>query len=186
MSYNKKKLKDCCYVITDGDHLPPPKAQNGIPFITISNINELNQISFDDIMYVPDEYYNALSENKKAKRGDVLYSVVGSFGKPVYISEDKKFVFQRHIAILKPNPEIDSKFLYYIMLNPSFYNMVEKLAIGCSQKTVTLDTLRNIEIKLPPLEKQIDIISVLSKIDNKISINNKINDNLPYQSLMVA
>ena len=185
MSYNKKKLKDCCYVITDGDHLPPPKAQNGIPFITISNINELNQISFDDIMYVPDEYYNALSENKKAKRGDILYSVVGSFGKPVYISEDKKFVFQRHIAILKPNPEINSKFLYYIMLNPSFYNMVEKLAIGCSQKTVTLDTLRNIEIELPPLEKQIDIISVLSKIDNKISVNNKINDNLQQQAKLL-
>ena len=31
------KLKECCLSISDGDHLPPPKANSGIPFITISN-----------------------------------------------------------------------------------------------------------------------------------------------------
>ena len=40
------KLKDCCLSISDGDHLPPPKAESGIPFITISNIDATNHIDF--------------------------------------------------------------------------------------------------------------------------------------------
>ena len=174
----KLKLKECCEVITDGDHLPPPKATHGIPFITISNINANNEISFDDTMYVPIEYYDGLSETKKAKSEDVLLSVVGSFGKPVYIEKDEKFTFQRHIALLRHNNKVDGRFLYYTLLNPQFYKTLDKLAIGCSQRTVTLDTLRNIEIDVPRLDIQRKIVDCLSAIDEKIKINNSINNNL--------
>lgn len=181
MSYEKKKLKDCCVSISDGDHLPPPKAETGIPFITISNIDGNNQLDFSDVMYVPEEYYDSLPANKKASVGDILYSVVGSFGKPVYISNSDKFVFQRHIAILKPTDKMDGKYLYYTMLNPMFYRMADKLAIGCAQRTITLDTLRNIVVDIPPIEKQKSITDVLNAIDGKIAVNNRINDNLQQQ-----
>lgn len=181
MSYEKKKLKDCCVSISDGDHLPPPKAETGIPFITISNIDSNNRLDFSDVMYVPEEYYDGLPTNKKASVGDILYSVVGSFGKPVYISNSDKFVFQRHIAILKPTDKMDGKYLYYTMLNPMFYRMADKLAIGCAQRTITLDTLRNIVVDIPPIEKQKSITDVLNAIDGKIAVNNRINDNLQQQ-----
>lgn len=174
----QKKMIECCQFISDGDHLPPPKSDKGVPFITISNINKHNKISFEDTMFVPESYYNNLSETKKAAKGDILYSVVGSFGKPVYVDFEAKLVFQRHIAILRPDKNVNGKFLYYTMLNPHFYKIVDKLAIGCSQRTVTLDTLRNLEIKLPDRNIQDKIVAVLSAIDNKIETNNKINDNL--------
>lgn len=186
MSYEKRKIKECCVSVSDGDHLSPPKAESGVPFITISNIDANNHLDFSDVMYVPEEYYNNLPDNKKAKIGDVLYSVVGSFGKPVHISEDIRFVFQRHIAILRPKKDIDSRYLYYTMLNPTFYRIADKIAIGCAQRTITLDALRNIEIDVPPLNEQQVITNVLNAIDKKIAINNQINDNLPYQSSMVA
>jgi len=181
VSYEKKKLKDCCVSISDGDHLPPPKAETGIPFITISNIDGNNQLDFSNVMYVPEEYYDGLPANKKAVVGDILYSVVGSFGKPVYISNNDKFVFQRHIAILKPTDKMDGKYLYYTMLNPMFYRMADKLAIGCAQRTITLDALRNIVVDIPPIEKQKSITNVLNAIDGKIAVNNRINDNLEHQ-----
>ena len=178
MAYEKKKLKDCCISISDGDHLPPPKAENGIPFITISNIDGNNQIDFSDVMYVPEEYYNNLPSNKKAENGDILYSVVGSFGKPVYVQKDEKFVFQRHIAILKPRKNVDGRYLYYTMLNPMFYRLADKIAIGCAQRTITLDALRNVEVDVPTLEEQKNITNVLKVIDEKIALNNRVNDNL--------
>lgn len=173
-----KKLIDCCEFISDGDHLPPPKSGNGVPFITISNITGQNKLSFEGTMFVPESYYDGLSENKKAQKGDILYSVVGSFGKPVYIDFDKQMVFQRHIAILRPKRNVNARFIYYTMLNPQFYKLVDKLAIGCSQRTVTLDTLRNIEISLPDKDIQDKTVEVLSLIDRKIDENCKINDNL--------
>lgn len=101
MSWETRKLSECCVSITDGDHLPPPKAETGIPFVTIANIAD-NQFDYSDTMFVPEEYYDKLDSKRKASVGDVLYSVVGSFGIPVLIKEQKAFVFQRHIAILRP------------------------------------------------------------------------------------
>ena len=173
-----RKLMDCCEFISDGDHLPPPKSTEGIPFITISNFTGQNKISFEDTMFVPKSYYDKLSETKKAHKGDILYSVVGSFGKPVYVDFEMPMVFQRHIAILRPKSDVNGKYLYYTMLNPQFYRMVDKLAIGCSQRTVTLDPLRNIEVSLPDKDIQDKIVGVLSLIDEKIDINNNVNDNL--------
>jgi DNA-binding response OmpR family regulator len=173
-----KKLIDCCEFISDGDHLPPPKSDSGVPFITISNITGQNKLSFEDTMFVPESYYNGLNENKKAQKGDILYSVVGSFGKPVYVDFDKQMVFQRHIAILRPKRNVNARFIYYTMLNPQFYKLVDKLAIGCSQRTVTLDTLRNIEVNLPDKDIQDKMVGILSLIDEKIANNNAINDYL--------
>ena len=177
-----KKLIDCCEFISDGDHLPPPKSDSGVPFITISNITGQNKLSFEDTMFVPESYYNGLNENKKAQKGDILYSVVGSFGKPVYVDFDKQMVFQRHIAILRPKRNVNARFIYYTMLNPQFYKLVDKLAIGCSQRTVTLDTLRNIEVNLPDKDIQDKMVGILSLIDEKIANNNAINDNLEQQA----
>ena len=180
-----KKLIDCCEFISDGDHLPPPKSDSGVPFITISNITGQNKLSFEDTMFVPESYYNGLNENKKAKKGDILYSVVGSFGKPVYVDFDKQMVFQRHIAILRPKRNVNARFIYYTMLNPQFYKLVDKLAIGCSQRTVTLDTLRNIEVNLPDKDIQDKMVGILSLIDEKIDINNNVNDNLEQQAKLL-
>ena len=173
MSWEIKKLSDCCASIADGDHQPPPKSQNGIPFVTISNITTTNKFDFSNVMYVPEEYYHKLDSKRKAQRGDVLYSVVGSFGIPVYIKEDTPFVFQRHIAILRPNSTILSQFLYYTMLNRNFYMMADAAAIGAAQRTVSLTSLRNMKIAVPQIDIQQKIVDILSAYDDLIENNQK-------------
>jgi type I restriction enzyme S subunit len=173
MSWETMKLSECCVSIADGDHLPPPKADNGVPFVTISNINSSNQFDFENTMYVPQEYYDKLDAKRKAQIGDVLYSVVGSFGIPVYIKESQPFVFQRHIAILRPNESILPRFLYYTMLSSAFYSKADAAAIGAAQRTVSLTALRNMEIDVPSLEEQRRIVNILSAYDDLIENNQK-------------
>lgn len=173
MSWDKVKLADCCLSISDGDHQPPPKAVSGVPFVTIANINKSNQFDFSDTMFVPKDYYDRLDLKRKAKVGDILYSVVGSFGIPVLIKEERPFVFQRHIAILRPNERINSAFLYYTMLSRDFYAKADAAAIGAAQRTVSLTSLRGMEIELPPLKVQEAIASKLSVYDNLIENNQK-------------
>ena len=122
MTFEKVKLNDICNSIADGDHQAPPKVDHGVPFVTISNITKTNQFDFSDTMFVPREYYEKLDAKRKAKKEDILYSVVGSFGIPVFMKEDREFAFQRHIAILRPNPsKVVPSYLYYIMLSRDFY-----------------------------------------------------------------
>ena len=167
--WKKVKLKDCCHSISDGDHLPPPKSNSGVPFVTIANIDATNHIDFGNTMFVPLEYYNNLNDIRKAKCNDILYSVVGSFGKPVLIKENIPFAFQRHIAILRPNNEIaDSRFLYYVMLSRDFYMQADTVAIGAAQRTISLTALRNMEVELPSMEIQHRIANILSRYDSLI------------------
>ena len=167
--WTKVKLKDCCHSISDGDHLPPPKSDSGVPFVTIANIDATNHIDFGNTMFVPYEYYNNLNDIRKAKFNDILYSVVGSFGKPVLIKENKPFAFQRHIAILRPNNGIvDSRFLYYVMLSRYFYMQADTVAIGAAQRTISLTALRNMEVELPSMEIQHRIANILSRYDSLI------------------
>lgn len=173
MSWVIKKLSDCCTSIADGDHQAPPKADSGIPFVTISNINATNQFDFTDTMFVPQEYYDHLDSKRKAQKGDVLYSVVGSFGIPVYMNETIPFVFQRHIAILRPNETILPQFMYYTMLSRDFYMMADAAALGAAQRTVSLTALRNMKIAVPPLNVQKKIVDALSAYDDLIENNQK-------------
>ena len=143
MKWETVKLSECCSSIADGDHQPPPKAISGVPFVTISNINTS------------------------------LYSVVGSFGIPVLIKEYNPFVFQRHIAILRPNEKVLPAFLYYTMLSKDFYAKADAVALGAAQRTVSLTSLRNIRIELPPVETQNRIVSILSAYDDLIENNQK-------------
>ena len=167
--WKKVRLKDCCHSISDGDHLPPPKSNSGVPFVTIANIDATNHIDFSNTMFVPLEYYNNLNDIRKAKCNDILYSVVGSFGKPVLIKENIPFAFQRHIAILRPNNEIaDSRFLYYVMLTRDFFMQADTVAIGAAQRTISLTALRNMEVKLPSMETQYRIANILSRYDSLI------------------
>ena len=170
----KLKLSECCSSIADGDHQPPPKAEAGIPFVTISNMTSTNQFDFSDTLFVPQDYYDKLDEKRKARKDDILYSVVGSFGIPVFMKEDKAFVFQRHIAILRPdNEKIVPRFLFYTMLTKDFYAKADAAAIGAAQRTVSLTALRNMEICIPDKIQQSKIVDTLAAYDDLIENNQK-------------
>ena len=172
--WRRVKLSECCQSIADGDHQPPPKAETGIPFVTISNMTSTNHFDFSDTLFVPQDYYDGLDDKRKAKKNDILYSVVGSFGIPVFMKEDKEFVFQRHIAILRPDEdEIVPRFLFYTMLTRDFYAKADAAALGAAQRTVSLTALRNMEIDIPAKEQQSRIVEILSAYDDLIENNQK-------------
>lgn len=173
MNWKKAKLSECCQSISDGDHQAPPKSNKGIPFVTISNIKD-NSFDFTDCMYVPQSYYDNLLAKRKPQKGDILYSVVGSFGIPVLMKENVKFTFQRHIAILRPNPHIvEPAYMYYSMLSKAFFLQADAAAIGAAQRTISLSSLQNLTINLPDLPTQRRIASILSAYDDLIENNRR-------------
>ena len=151
-----KKLGEVCITITDGDHMPPPKSESGIPFLTISDINkETRELDFSNTYFVPIEYYNNLKEERKAKLNDLLYTVTGSYGIPVIVKDERQFCFQRHIALIRPQKEVLSTyFLCYWVLSAAVKSIADKVATGIAQKTVGLNSIRKFEIIIPPLPLQ--------------------------------
>ena len=137
--------------ITDGDHSPPPKAPTGVPFITISDIvKRTREVDFSNTFTVPAEYFLKLKPNKKPRVGDILYTVTGAtLGIPVLVKEHRDFCFQRHIGLIRPNPDTDSAWLTYGLLSPQVFRQATIGSTGAAQKTVSLSVLRG--LKLPKL-----------------------------------
>ena len=141
------KLADLATDITDGDHLPPPKSAEGVPFITIGNIDkETKKIDFSDTFMVPRSYFEGLKPNRRPQKGDVLYTVTGSFGIPVLVDNGTEFCFQRHIGLVRPKPETMSRWLYYLLLSPQVSEQADEGATGAAQRTVSLQLLRNFSV----------------------------------------
>ena len=151
--------------ITDGDHLPPPKSAEGIPFITISNIDKgTRTIDFSNTFTVPQEYFEKLKGNRRPQIGDVLYTVTGSFGIPVVVDFDADFCFQRHIGLIRPTTETNTKWLYYLLLSPQVVAQANDSATGTAQKTVSLKALRNFTVPKMPLPDQQAIVAKLDAL----------------------
>ena len=155
------KLDDYVLSVTDGDHQAPPKSSNGVPFLVISNIATW-KIDFTNTRYVPKEYYENINEDRKAKRGDILFSVTGSYGIVVNVKTDQEFCFQRHIGLIKP--VIGKEYLSYILMSGYIKGLCDNLATGTAQKTVGLDTLRSFFIPIAPIQEQKRIVAKIKQL----------------------
>lgn len=181
-AYNKitsttTELNSVTEVITDGDHQAPPKSTSGIPFIVISNIVNNKVILKRATRCVPESYYSNLKDSRKAKTGDIIYTVTGSYGIPALIETDDKFCFQRHIALLRPDKsKVSSKYLFYALQTDSVYKQATNIATGTAQLTVPLTGLRKITIPVVDLDEQDVIVDTveaqLSELDALHSILN--------------
>ena len=151
---NLVELGSICSRVTDGTHQAPNWADSGVPFLFVSNVrNQL--ISFKTSKFVSEDEFKRLTKNTPIDVGDVLYTAVGSYGNSAVVSMPDKFVFQRHIAQLKPLPaKVSPYYLSIALESPKVKAQADKLARGVAQKTVTLDSLKKFLIPLPSLEEQ--------------------------------
>lgn len=156
-------LASLCVSVTDGDHLPPPKAETGVPFLVIGNVR-WGGVDFSNCRFVAEEYYQNLDWIRKPRKGDILYTLVGSLGIPVVVNNSKQFCVQRHIGILRPSKYIDLHYLAYALASKSVFQQATIIATGIAQKTVPLAGLRRIAIPLPPFAEQKRIVAKVDEL----------------------
>lgn len=162
--YQSVPLADVCKSIFDGDHMSPPKSSRGIPFVVISNVNK-GKLDFSETRFVPQDYYDKLTDTRKPESGDVLYTLVGTYGIPVLVDTNRAFCFQRHMALLKSNEEaVLQRYLWYALQQRNFYQSATKIAKGTAQLTVPIKGLRQLTIPMASLPEQQEIVAVLDRL----------------------
>lgn len=132
-------------------------------------------------------------EKYKIYRNDVLFALTGDpVSKPnplswvgrvsIYRSDENALLNQRTCKI-KKSDEIDNQFLYYYFRQwENFYALASKATGSASQANISTNTIADTIINLPPLPTQQKIAAILSSLDDKIELNNKINTNLEQQA----
>ena len=114
-------------------------------------------------------YVNSFNVNDKT----IIIGRVGAYCGSVHYYEGKSWITDNALYI-KVNSDIDAKFLsQYLKLTN-----LNKIQIGSSQPLITQGILSNLEIYIPPRPTQTAIANILSTLDDKIELNNKINNEL--------
>src|SRR3974390_767539 len=138
-AWPRVRLQDVCVRVTDGTHQSPRFESTGIPFLVISKVGS-GTIGWASVSkWVSEQTYESNTVHCRPERGDVLYTAVGSFGVAVPVETDKRFMFQRHIAHIKPDfRRIHTSFLAHVLNSPAIRAVAERVAKGVAQRTVTL------------------------------------------------
>ena len=155
-SWEWVRLEDFVMAITDGDHQPPPQSKTGVPFLVISDVNT-GVINFSHARFVSEEYYNNLPAIRRATKGDILFTVTGSYGITILVDTEQNFCFQRHIGLVKTI--CCSEWITAVLQSDWVQKYCDKIATGTAQKTVSLGHLRDLVIPVPPLSEQKRIVN---------------------------
>ena len=159
-SWEWVRLEDFVMAITDGDHQPPPQSKTGVPFLVISDVNT-GVINFNHARFVSEEYYNNLAAIRRAAKGDILFTVTGSYGITILVDTEQIFCFQRHIGLVKTIS--CSEWITAVLQSDCVQKYCDKVATGTAQKTVSLGHLRDLVIPVPPLSEQKRIVNEIER-----------------------
>ena len=177
---NKVFLKDVCLNITDGEHgsIKDDKAGN---YYYLSNKNIIdNRIIFNSKdRKINKTTFDKINKRTKLEKNDLLLSTVGTIGKTVIIKDEPNFTFQRSVGIIKVDSEkIDPYYVKYYLDNTVNQKKLNQIANGGVQKGLYISDLGNLEINVPDLLSQKNIVNILKTIDDKIEVNLKIIEKL--------
>lgn len=174
-SWTKQSLASLTSRIGDGIHGTPSYIDNGgFPFVNGNNLkqghivitNDTKQVSKDEF-----EKYYIQFDNQT-----LFMSINGTLGSLAKYNNEK-IILGKSAAYIKCTG-IDIDFLYFYLQLTEIQNQLWNIATGSTIKNLSLASIRALEIPIPSSIVQKKITDVLSALDAKIELNNRINAEL--------
>ena len=151
-----------------------PEYWNGnIPWLSVKDFNNDKRYVYSTEKHISQSGFEN-SPTKMLHKDDIIISARGTVGEIAMIPFD--MAFNQSCYGIRASRGIDKPFLYYLLKN--CISQLKRMTHGSVFDTITRDTFANIEVDIPDAETQKRISSVLADIDNKIEVNDAINDNL--------
>ena len=154
---------------------------DGTPIVTVEHLGN-KMFSEQNLPRVSNTDKNRLKKYV-LKQGDIVFSRVGSVDRCSYVDQKHDgWMFSRRCLRVRPTSEIDSEYLYYYFCLEETKQFVRNIAVGATMPSINTKLLGEVVVTFPELEQQKRISGILSAIDSKIEVNQKINDNLEQQA----
>lgn len=178
--WEKIKLQECVSLLGDGLHGTPIFSEIGDYYFINGNNLQNNKIVIKS-----DTKKATKSEFEKYKKTlnsrTLLISINGTLGN-IAVYNNEKIILGKSVCYLNILDSIDKSFIQYVLTTKRFQKYLHCFSTGTTIKNASLRQIREYEINLPPISEQKAIAAVLSALDDKIELNNRINKNLEAQA----
>ncbi|MDD5638926.1 MAG: restriction endonuclease subunit S [Candidatus Pacebacteria bacterium] len=182
--WRKMKLGEMLSLIIDHRGKTPKKlggrwSINGISALSAKNIKAGQIVNKKDIKFVSEELY-AKWMPEKLETGDILMTSEAPLGELLYLKEKVDYCLSQRLFGLRTDKTLlNSKFLYYYLQSPRGRHELIRRISGTAAEGIRQAELRQLEVIFPKdISEQKRIASILSAFDDKIELNNKINQTL--------
>ncbi len=155
--YSFVKLSDICDV-RDGTHDSPKYVNEGFPLVTSKNIKN-GVIDFENVNYITESDFIKISQRSYVDDGDIIMPMIGTIGNPIVVKKEREFAI-KNVALVKflENSKIINHYLKYILDSDFFKDSFTLSSSGSTQKFISLSFIRSLQIPLPPLSIQEEIV----------------------------
>ena len=149
----------------------------GTPIVTVEHLGH-KWFTSQNLPMVSDEDKLRLAKYC-SQEGDVIFSRVGSVDRCSYVSKEYSgWLFSGRCLRVRPRSGINPEYLYYFLTNEGTKQYIRNIAVGATMPSINTKLLNEVPITIPSLGDQRRIASILSSLDRKIELNNKINADL--------
>lgn len=183
MEWKEVRLGDVCE-IKGGKRLPKGinliTQKNSHPYIRVRDLGKSKTLELNSSY----EYVDAITQKQIQRyitlKGDILISIVGTIGLIAIVggSLNGANLTENCVKLVKLD-NIDSEYLYYYLKSPLGQQNISRGTVGAVQAKLPIKNIQEFNINCPVLiSDQRRIASILSSLDRKIELNNKINADL--------
>ncbi|WP_077941447.1 restriction endonuclease subunit S [Listeria ivanovii] len=172
--WEQRKLGEELNLLKDGTHGTHKDVKDGFYLLSAKNIKN-GQIIIDELIdrKISEEGYNTIHKNFSLKKGDVLLTIVGSIGETSIIKSPTGITFQRSVAYLRPDKNLESQFLFTLINSNQFQDELKKRQVISAQPGIYLGDLSVIPIEVPNIEEQQKIGMFFKQLDNTIALHQR-------------
>ena len=177
MEWKEVTLGEISSKIGDGLHGTPKYDDEGpYYFINGNNLNCGKIIIKDDTKRVGEDEF--VKNQKELNEQTILVSINGTIGN-VAKYNNELCILGKSACYINVIKEVDKEFIYYVLTSANFKRNITNEATGTTIKNVSLKQMREYKFNIPcNIPDQRRIASILSSLDRKIELNNKINAGL--------
>ena len=170
------KAEEYCISVFDGTHDTPKATETGYKLVTSKNILS-NTLDLNSAYFISEEDFVNINKRSKVKQYDILFSMIGTVGSLYFETSDTIDYAIKNIGVFSSGDKEKAEWLYYYLQSSYAQQYIKRYLNGAVQKFLPLKGLR--EFPVPQFNKELhNRIKILLAIDQKIQINNQINQEL--------
>jgi type I restriction enzyme S subunit len=166
--------------IFDGPHATPRKTQAGPVFLGISNLSS-GRLDFENTEHLSEADYVRWTRRVAPQPNDIVFSYETRLGEAALIPEGLRVCLGRRMGLLRPKAgAIDARYLLYAFLGEEFQNTLRSRTVhGSTVDRIPLTEMAEFPISVPrEISEQCAIARVLGTLDDKIELNQRMNETL--------
>ena len=178
MACEQVTLQDVCELIVDCPHTSAKDEGVGYPLIRTPNVGR-GRLILTDVHRVSQDVYERRVSRAVPRQGDLILAREAPAGNVAIVSPGIEVCLGQRTMLLRPDSSfVVPEYLNYYLNAPEQRDRMLRLANGATVSHINVADIRNMPVQLPSCGEQSKVAELLNVLDDKIDLNNRLNDYL--------